>query len=57
MINTQYNLVKVAFSFNGIHSNSFKVEPGTFEIQVGSSSADIRLTDKVLISEEYLYKY
>jgi beta-glucosidase len=36
-------------SFYTVQSNTFQVEPGTFEIQVGSSSADIRLTESILV--------
>jgi beta-glucosidase len=36
-------------SFYDIESNEFIVEPGEFEVQIGSSSADIRLKDKFLV--------
>jgi beta-glucosidase len=35
--------------FYRVQSNTFQVEPGTFEILVGSSSADIRLTESILV--------
>jgi beta-glucosidase len=37
------------FSFYDTRTNDFKTEPGQFEIQVGSSSADIRLKKTVTI--------
>lgn len=40
-------LNKDAFSFWDVNRDMFVVEPGTFEILVGSSSSDIRLTDKI----------
>ncbi len=36
-------------SFYSIRSNNFKVEPGEFEIQIGSSSQDIRLRKKFIV--------
>ena len=36
-------------SFYDIKSNEFIVEPGEFEIQVGSSSADIRLKETIVV--------
>ncbi len=36
-------------SFYDIRTNKFKVEPGEFEIQIGSSSQDIRLQQKFIV--------
>ncbi len=36
-----------AFSFFDVNTNKFVVEPGEFNIMIGSSSKDIRLSDKV----------
>jgi beta-glucosidase len=36
-------------SFYDIESNEFIVEPGEFKVQIGSSSADIRLKDSFLV--------
>ena len=37
------------FSFYSTTTNDFKVEPGKWEIEVGSSSRDIRMTNKLTI--------
>jgi beta-glucosidase len=37
------------FSFYDIKANTFKTEPGQWEIQIGSSSKDIRLTKNMII--------
>ena len=37
------------FSFYNSKTNDFKIEPGTWEIQVGSSSKDIRLKKDITI--------
>ena len=37
------------FSFYNSKTNDFKIEPGTWEIQVGSSSKDIRLKKDIII--------
>ncbi|MEJ2055364.1 MAG: glycoside hydrolase family 3 C-terminal domain-containing protein, partial [Calditrichaceae bacterium] len=44
-----FNLPASELSFYDIASNDFIVEPGEFEIRVGSSSQDIRLTGKLLV--------
>lgn len=45
-------LGKESFSFYDVRSKDFVVEPGDFEILVGSSSADIRLRGTVLMGDE-----
>jgi beta-glucosidase len=40
------------FSFYNTKTNDFKVEPGQWEIQVGSSSKDIRLKKNIIIEEK-----
>ena len=37
------------FSFYDIRTNNFKIEPGKWEIQTGSSCKDIRLRKTVII--------
>lgn len=47
-------LDKNAFAYYSNQQNSFVVEKGDFEILVGSSSKDIRLSNKVTISDSYI---
>jgi len=42
-----FTLGKDAFSFYDVKSKEWIVEPGDFNIMVGSSSADIRVVNKV----------
>ena len=44
-----FNLPASELSFYDIQSNDFIVEPGEFEIQIGSSSQDIRLRDRFTV--------
>ncbi len=44
-----FTLAASELSFYDIESNDFIVEPGEFEVQIGSSSADIRLRDTFLV--------
>ncbi len=44
-----FNLPASELSFYDIKSNDFIVEPGEFEVQIGSSSEDIRLRKKFLV--------
>ena len=44
-----FNLPVSELSFYDIESNDFIVEPGEFEIQIGSSSKDIRLRKTILV--------
>jgi beta-glucosidase len=44
-----FNLLTSELSFYDIKSNDFIVEPGEFEIQIGSSSEDIRLRKTFLV--------
>lgn len=39
------------FSFYDTQTNGFKIEPGAWEVQIGSSSKDIRLTRAITIEE------
>ncbi len=45
----KFSLPASEFSFYDIESNDFIVEPGEFEIQIGSSSEDIRLRSKFYV--------
>ncbi|HWT27299.1 MAG TPA: glycoside hydrolase family 3 C-terminal domain-containing protein [Mobilitalea sp.] len=49
------NLFKDAFGFYDDKQKCFVIEPGEFEIQVGSSSRDIRLTKTVRVNKELKY--
>ncbi|HKM00378.1 MAG TPA: glycoside hydrolase family 3 C-terminal domain-containing protein [Mobilitalea sp.] len=51
-----FTLSKRAFGFYDTEIHSFRTEPGEFEIQVGSSSRDIRLIDVISLSKEYRYQ-
>ena len=42
-----FNLEKDAFALYDPETNDWVVEPGTFEIMVGSSSRDIRTSEKL----------
>ena len=44
-----FKIAASEFSFYDNETNDFKVEPGKWEIQVGSSSKDIRLKQNILI--------
>ncbi|HAH23419.1 MAG TPA: beta-glucosidase, partial [Prolixibacteraceae bacterium] len=47
-------LNKEAFAYFSVSKNKFEVDKGIYTISVGSSSKDIRLTDKVTINEDYI---
>jgi beta-glucosidase len=49
-------LERQAFAFFSIQDNSWRIEPGDFEILVGSSSRDIRLKQVIRINDEIIYK-
>lgn len=49
-------LNKKAFGFYDINAKSFRAEAGEFEIQVGSSSRDIRLTSSLVLTKDYFYQ-
>jgi beta-glucosidase len=44
-----FNIPASEFSFYDIESNDFKTKPGAWEIQIGSSSKDIRLQETLSI--------
>ena len=44
-----FRIPATEFSFYSTETNDFKIEPGTWEIQVGSSSKDIRLKSNITI--------
>lgn len=46
----KFNLPISELSFYDIKTNEFIVEPGEFEIQIGSSSKDIRLREKFSVN-------
>jgi beta-glucosidase len=46
----RFKIPESELSFYDTKTNDFKTEPGQFEIQVGSSSKDIRLKKKLLQS-------
>ena len=48
-------LDKTAFGYYATNKKCFYTEPGQYEISIGSSSRDIRLTDSVVLSKEYRY--
>ena len=45
----KFNIPVSEFSFYDIKANTLKTEPGQWEIQIGSSSKDIRLTKNMII--------
>ena len=45
----QITLPASQLAFWDVRSKSFIVEPGSFDVMVGSSSADIRLRDRLLV--------
>ncbi|NLL01086.1 MAG: glycosyl hydrolase [Clostridiales bacterium] len=47
--NVNITLNKDSFSFYDVESKRFVVEPGEFEIQLGSSSRDIRLVETIIL--------
>lgn len=51
-----FTLNKEAFGFYSEEESCFKVEPGLFELQLGTSSRDIRLTQKIDLKHHYAYK-
>lgn len=48
-------LRKDSFGFYNVDEHCFVVEPGEFEIQVGSSSRDIRLKETIHMNGKYMY--
>lgn len=48
-------LRKDSFGYYDTKRHSFVVEPGEFEIQVGSSPRDIRLKETISINREFMY--
>ena len=55
-ISVELKLDKTAFGYYDSDKKCFYVEPGQYEISIGSSSRDIRLTDSVTLSKEYRYQ-
>lgn len=49
-------LHKNAFGFYDVNVKGFRAEAGEYEVQVGSSSRDIRLTSSMVLSKDYLYQ-
>jgi beta-glucosidase len=54
--NIQFSLPKNAFGYYDMDRKSFVTILGEYEIQIGSSSRDIRLSGNVRINKEYLYQ-
>jgi beta-glucosidase len=50
-----FKLDQTAFSYYDIQSKQFKTTIGNYEIRIGSSSKDIRLTDTLELTKEYCY--
>lgn len=50
-IRITFELTKDDFSFFDLKSKSWNVEPGTYQVQIGSSSRDIRLSGEIHIDE------
>jgi beta-glucosidase len=46
VMQVELELPERAFAFWDVGSNSWRAEPGEFEIRVGASSRDIRLTQR-----------
>jgi len=46
-----FTLEKRDFAFWDEDTSSWKVEPGEFEIQIGASSADIKLKEKIMLTQ------
>jgi beta-glucosidase len=53
--NVTITLHEEAFGFYNPERQCFITEPGEFEIQIGSSSRDIRLTKNIKLSSSYQY--
>jgi Glycosyl hydrolase family 3 C terminal domain. len=51
----EFILDKTAFGFYEVEKKQFKAEAGVFEIQIGSSSKDIRLSGQVELEKDYIY--
>ncbi len=51
----ELSLYKDSFGFYDVEKHCFVAEAGDFEIQVGSSSRDIRLSETVKLNREYRY--
>ncbi len=49
-------LDKTAFGYYASNKKCFYAEPGQYEISIGSSSRNIRLTDSIALSKEYSYQ-
>jgi beta-glucosidase len=48
----QMTLPVSQLAFWDVRSKSFAVEPGSFNVMVGSSSEDIRLRDRLLVTRD-----
>ncbi|HPU63749.1 MAG TPA: glycoside hydrolase family 3 C-terminal domain-containing protein [Mobilitalea sp.] len=48
-------LHKDSFGFYDVNEHCFVAESGEFEIQVGASSRDIRMKEKISLSRKYMY--
>ncbi|MCM1156445.1 MAG: glycoside hydrolase family 3 C-terminal domain-containing protein [Roseburia sp.] len=53
-IRISFELTKDMFSWFNPKNKSWSVEPGTYQIQIGSSSRDIRLSGKIYMNERVI---
>jgi beta-glucosidase len=48
----QFTLPASQLAYWDVHAGKFAVEPGLFDVMVGSSSEDIRLRDRLVVLKQ-----